>query len=290
MLINSVPMSILGKIGFKNFLSPIIKRMYRGIRKALTTELKADVKLAEIEGVAEAAAAETAISEEVIEEVAVEATLSLETGGLAMIGFVALIAVQVALRLLLHPSFHQLAVYNFTDYTLRWPPPCLLYKSEITLEPVINTTGDIPANTLPPMSLSSPSPFITPVNTAAMAEWSVYSDSQFRGVKWGFSFGLYDPSTNREVGRVGAMWDIPLDASNSIGLQPGIPQNDLEHWIEHMEGRNKDPVVGVSLGTSNGKQIRVTNGIDYLHDQHPMSPGSKDKGYIYRSVLVFESM
>lgn len=284
MLLSSVPMAVLGKVGYKAFLKPIISKVYQGVRAALTTEVEAAMDEAALTVAAEAAAEVADIGELVLEEAAIDATLSLETGGLAMIGFVGLIAVQVGIMLVIHPSYHQLLIYNFTGYDLHWGDPELKNSATITQQPVTDTTGATPQRTLPAMTVTSPSPFIAPVNTASMAQFNVYSDSEVHGVKWGLSIHIYEPGTTKAVANpVGVMWDIPLGGQNSIGVSSGVSQSELDDWVSDQEGKHKEHSRSKSVGAG----IIAINSIDHLQGKHPMSLGSDDTGYIYRSVLVF---
>src|SRR5512140_2656216 len=280
MLISLVPASFLSKVAYKNFLKPIISSMYKGIRKALRTEVSKSFDAMALEAAADVAAAEATLTEEVIAEAAVDATLSLETGGLALIGVVALIALQIAAGLLFHPSYHGLLIYNFTEYALEWGPPHV-NEGKITLEPVTDTTGDTPLRTLPPMSKSSPSKFIAPVNTASMAEGNLYSDSQVHGVDWGMASTVQDPASGAALAQIAALWNVPLDKSNAIGLARNISQGKLSDWMKDKDARHETTSQQITFPVGYSR-IVVSNSIDYLHDKHPMSPDSDDKGYIYR--------
>ena len=284
MLLSSVPMTALGTVGYKAFLKPMISQIYKGVRSALTSTVEEGMDEVAITAAADAAAEVADVSELILEEAVVDATLSLETGGLALIGFVGLIAIQVGIMLIIHPSYHQLVIYNFTPYDLNWGDPELKHDAKITMEPVTDSTGTTPANCLPAMSNESPSPFIAPVNTASMAQFNVYSDSEVYGVKWGLSFSICQPGTNNEVmDPVGAMWDIPLGGKNSIGVSSGVSQHDLSDWVSDEEGDHKEHSRSKDLA----QNIGVTNSIDHLQDKHKVQLGSDDDAYVYRSVLVF---
>lgn len=288
-LLASVPTVVLSSIALKAFLVPILGKIYAGLRTALQTEVEDGMSEAAIDAAADAAADVAEISEEAIEEAGVDAVLSLETGGLAMVGFVALIALQVGIELIIHPSYHQVLIYNLTPYDLNWGAPVLMHDATITMMPVTNTTGNTPSQTLPAMSESSPSKWVAPVNMASMAQFSLYSDSEMYGVKWGLSFNLFAPGTTTEMSLpAAAMWDIPLGSSNSIGVGLNVPQSNLNSWVDSEEGKHNDVQLSALVSMSDGRTVLVANSIDYLHDTHPMSPGSTDTGYIYRSVLIFQ--
>lgn len=285
MLLGSVPLTVLGKVGYSAFLKPMLSCIYKGVKQALVSDVEEGMTEAAIEAAADVAAEAADVTELVLEEAAVDASLSLETGGLALIGFVGLLAVEMGFIFLLHPSYHQLIVYNFTNYDLNWGDPDLKHDAEFTMEPVTDTSGTTMEQTLPAMSNSSPSPFIAPVNTASMAQFNLYSDSEMYGVKWGMSIKVLEPGTNNEVtDPVGVMWDIPFGGQNSIGVSTDVSQSDLSSWVSDEEGKHKEH----SRSKDIGMNITVTNSIDHLQDKHQMQPGSDDKGYIYRSVLVFQ--
>lgn len=284
MLAGSVPISALAGVAWKTLLSPAISKLYQGIKSALTTDAEDLTTDAAVEAAADTAAE---VATEVGIEVAEDATIDVLTGGLATIGFIGLIAVQIGIDMLIHPSYHQLLIYNFTEFNVQWGAPDLEKDTIITLQPVVNTTGNVPQNTLPAVSQSSPSPWIASVETASMAQFNVYSNSEVDGAKWGLSFTLTDPTTNSPVSQpVAAMWDIPLGSSNSIGLGTNVSQGQLHDWVKDQEGKNKVTYLQQTVNAQ-GKSVTVSNSIDYLHDKHPMAPGSNDTGYIYRSVLIF---
>ncbi|MCB2386468.1 hypothetical protein [Thalassolituus alkanivorans] len=285
MLLGSVPMSILGKVGYSAFLKPLAQRLYTGIRKALTTTVEEGMDETAVAAAADAAAEAADVTELILEESAIDASLSLETGGLAMIGFVGLIAIQVGIILIVHSSYHQLIIYNFTPYDLKWGDASLKHDAMITMQPVTDTTGDTPAQCLPAMSATSPSRFIAPVNTASMGQFNVYSDSETHGCKWGLSFRLCEAGTDNELtAPVGAMWDIPFSGKNSLGVSSGISQSDLSDWVKSEEGEHRHHSRSIELDNN----TTVTNTLDHLQGKHKMALGSDDDGYIYRSVLVFQ--
>lgn len=285
MLVSSVPMGTLAKVGFGAFLKPLGQQLYQGIRKALSTTVEESMDDAAVAAAADVAAEAADVTELILEEAAIDASLSLETGGLAMIGFVGLIVIQVGIILVIHSSYHQLTIYNFTPYDLKWGDAALKNNAQITMQPVTDTTGTTPAQCLPAMSATSPSRFIAPVNTASMGQFNVYSDSEVHGCKWGLSFRVCEAGTDNEVmDPVGAMWDIPLAGQNSLGVASGVSQDGLSDWVGNEEGNHNDHSRSKQLSHN----ITVTNTLDHLQGKHKMTLGSDDDGYIYRSVLVFQ--
>jgi len=285
MLLSSVPMTVLGSVGMKAFIKPMISKVYQGVKTALTTTVEEGMEETAVMAAADTAAEAVEVSELVLTEAAVDATLSIETGGLALVGFVGLLVVQVGIMLVVHDSYHELIIYNFTDYDISWGSPELKHDAEITLEPVTDTSGDTPSQTLPAMSGATPMKYVAPVESASMAMFNVYSGSEVYGCKWGLALTITDPNNNDAlIDTAGAMWDIPLGGQNSIGVDQGVTQSGLSDWVDHEEGKHNDHTRSKSL--SHG--ITVTNSIDHLQGKHQMTPGSDDTAYIYRSVLVFD--
>jgi hypothetical protein len=73
-----------------------------------------------------------------------------------------------------------------------------------------------------------------------------------------------------------------------IGFRLNVPPSNPYSWFDSEEGKHNDLQLHESVSTSAGSQILVANSMDYLHDTPPISPGSTDTGYIYRSVLIFQ--
>lgn len=260
-VISAIGASQLGDLAWSSLITPVftsfVSSMESCVSSAIAAQSQDDV----------AAAAEDAAEGAGIEGVEVgDVTLSLAVGAASFIGFAALIALPFLLDLLLHESYHNVTVYNLTNYFLTWE--LFPVEGTMTMFPVTGDGSNQQAP-IPPMTSYAP-PGLTPVPVASQADFSFVSDSEITGINYTLGFFMVDKYNVSVDVSARVEFNVPWIGENTLGLG-STPASQLAMQIG---GRLK-----------NGNDVVVTATLDYLDGQHPAPNGTA--AYIYNSLVIF---
>jgi len=273
-LATAYPIIQLGGVVWSSLLRPILTGFLNGVRSCFSSA-------ASVTSEAEAAeAAETAADEAAVEgEVVADAEVSLVAGPAALVGLVLLVALPFIVGALIHPSYHNLAIYNLTPYNITWT--LYLQEGAISAAPTTASGSNSYNTSIPAMSNFAP-PGITPVPVAHQASFSFASTSEVKGLGYVIGFQLTD-AQGAEV-QTGAMaFDVPFWGDNSLMASFG-PIGDPSDYYSAMEGEHTQLSLGAAAATPGGV-LNLTVTYDALSGEQTMPNGQS--GYLYNSVAVF---
>jgi len=201
--------------------------------------------------------------------------LSLVVGAGAAIGLMGLLLLPAVIDILSHTTCQSVQVYNLTPYDVTWD---LAYVDHgaMCLAPA-DASGD--QNTLIPATWTDTQADGSTVTVASQANFGFTSSSELAGIGYVLTFTLTDPASGAAIDTAAAMFDIPLDGSNSLAAATG-PLASASDWYSDNAGSNK-----VTQMVQTGKGYTITITYDYLTGQHEGPDG--EVMFWYNSLIAF---
>lgn len=267
----AVPIAVLSSFAWSGLVAPLLRGFWTGVKACFGGGAEAG-SLDAAAAVAAEAAGEAAVDAAVIEG----ATVSLAVGAAAFAGLVVLIAIPIGLAFLVHPSAHNLLVYNLTAYDLAWEL-AYLFEGDLNLCP----PGE---KRLPAQSRLTP-PGLAPVTVAHQANLRFVSGSDWHGLGYLLSYTFTDPATGKAVGQGAALFDVPWSGDNSLYAALGDDTYDERFYKKHHNSEKKTRMA--ARATVGGSTVELTVTFDYLKGKH-RTDGSKS--YTYSSLAVFDEV
>jgi hypothetical protein len=199
-----------------------------------------------------------------------------------------------------HKTFHNLRVWNLTEYRLRWyiyfDNSVLFFKQgEYIRAPADFDSKSTNLSYLPIEPLQNTTP-----KKCSYGDFTLTSNSSLSGIGYVIRLQLIKPDPNpknpdKVIYTGAALFDIPWMGKNSLAVTFNSidigkgEDDDLQAWYSKKAGKSYSQTTAATESTAKN-EVTITATYDYLQGKHPLPyiTGKKDDGYWYQSIITLE--